>query len=111
MLTDIFIKKSKPKDKPYKISDSGGLYLLVHPNTGKYWRLKYRFHGKEKLLALGVYPELSLLEARKQRDQAKKILANGNDPSEVKKTLKREAEAIRHFKVHQYSIKLFILEQ
>jgi hypothetical protein len=60
MLTDITIKRSKANDKPYKLSDSGGLYLLVHPNSGKYWRLKYRFQGKEKVLALGVYPPVAV---------------------------------------------------
>lgn len=94
MLTDITIKRSKAKDKPYKVSDSGGLYLLIHPNSGKYWRLKYRFQGKEKVLALGVYPEITLLEARERRDQAKKILANGNDPSETKKAIKREVAVL-----------------
>jgi integrase len=96
MLTDIAIKRSKNKDKPYKLSDSGGLYLLINPNSSKYWRLKYRFQGKEKVLALGVYPELSLLEARERRDQAKKVLSNGSDPSELKKSLKRETQALHN---------------
>ena len=94
MLTDIMIKKAKAKNKPYKIADSGGLYLYVQTNGSKYWRLKYRFHGKEKVLALGVYPELSLLEARERRDQAKKLLSNGHDPSEIKKAVKREQEVL-----------------
>jgi integrase len=94
MLTDTAIRHSKPKTKPYKISDSGGLYLFIQSNGSKYWRLKYRFQRKEKVLALGVYPELSLQEARERRDQAKKILSNGMDPSEVKKTIKRESAAL-----------------
>ena len=88
-LTDTTIKTTKPTDKEYKLSDGGGLYLLIKPNGGKYWRLKYRYLGKEKLLALGVYPEVSLKEARLKRDEAKKLLQDGKDPSEDKKEQKR----------------------
>lgn len=88
-LTDTTIKTAKPTDKEYKLADGGGLYLLVKPNGGKYWRLKYRYLGKEKLLALGVYPEVSLRDARLKRDTAKKRLEDGQDPSEVKKEEKR----------------------
>ncbi len=63
-LTDASIKNAKPTDKEYKLSDGGGLYLLVKPNGGKYWRIKYYFLGKEKLLALGVYPDISLAQKR-----------------------------------------------
>ncbi|MFZ1852243.1 MAG: Arm DNA-binding domain-containing protein, partial [Nitrosomonas sp.] len=80
MLTDTTTRQAKPKDKPYKLTDGGGLYLLVN-TTGKYWRLNYRFAGKQKTLALGVYPTISLIEARKRRDQAKVLLANDVDPS------------------------------
>jgi integrase len=89
MLTDTTTRQAKPKDKPYKLSDSGGLYLLVN-TTGKYWRLNYRFAGKQKTLALGVYPTISLIEARKRRDQAKVLLANDVDPS-VTKALNKQA--------------------
>ena len=89
MLTDTATRQAKPKDKPYKLSDSGGLYLLVN-TTGKYWRLNYRFAGKQKTLALGVYPTISLIEARKRRDQAKVLLANDVDPS-VTKALNKQA--------------------
>lgn len=65
-LTDIKIRAAKPKNKPYKLADSGGLFLLIAPVGSKYWRLKYRFHGKEKLLAIGVYPDVSLAEAEKE---------------------------------------------
>ncbi len=78
----------KPKDKPYKLSDSGGLYLEIMPNGSKYWRLKYRIHGKEKRLALGVFPATSLVEAREQRDQARKIIKDNQDPSLAKKQQK-----------------------
>jgi hypothetical protein len=67
--------------KPYKLADGGGLYLLVNPNGKRYWRLKYRSLGKEKLLAIGVYPDVSLAEARSKREDAKRTLAAGNDPS------------------------------
>src|ERR1700687_4498414 len=67
-LTDAAVRSAKPKDRPYKLADSRGLYLLVNPNGSKWWRLKYRFGGKEKLLSLGVYPEVSLRAARAKRD-------------------------------------------
>lgn len=84
-LTDIKVKSAKPKDKAYKLTDGGGMYLLVKPNGSKYWRLKYRFVGKEKMLSIGVYPDVSLADARQKRDEARKILAAGGDPGEVKK--------------------------
>ena len=80
---------SKAKDKAYKLSDGGGLYLLVNTNGSRYWRLKYRVAGKEKLLALGVYPDVSLADARAKRDEAKRTLAAGGDPGEVKQTEKQ----------------------
>lgn len=90
-LTDITVRNAKPTDKAQKLSDAGGLYLLVHPNGSKYWRLKYRFLGKEKVLAIGIYPPVTLAEARISRDDAKKLLANGKDPSGVKQSIKAEA--------------------
>lgn len=72
------VDTAKPKDKPYKLADGGGLYLLIKPNGGKYWRLKYRVAGKEKLLALGVYPEVTLADARAKREEAKRGIAGGN---------------------------------
>src|ERR1700677_5098490 len=90
-LSDAKVRNSVPKPKPYKLSDGDGLYLLVTPNGSKYWRLKYFFAGKEKLLALGVYPEVSLGDARERRAQAQKALAAGKDPGEVKKEAKRLA--------------------
>lgn len=82
-LTDSAIKNAKPRDdgKPAKLTDAQGLTLWVMPNGSKYWRLKYRFLGKEKLLALGVYPEVSLKEARLKRDEARRLLVDGVDPS------------------------------
>lgn len=90
-LTDKSCKAAKPKEKPYKLADGGGLYLFVQPDGARYWRLKYYYLGKEKLLALGVYPIVTLAEAREKRDQAKKLLANGQDPSGAKKEEKRLA--------------------
>jgi len=87
-LTEVFIKAQKPAEKTRKHFDGGGLFLDVTPKGGRYWRLKYRFGGKEKLLALGVYPEVSLKDARAKRDDAKKLIANGVDPGDVKKAQK-----------------------
>ena len=95
-LTDLQTRKAKPKAKPYKLSDSGGLFLLIHPNGSKYWRQKYRFAGKEKTLAHGVFPEVPLKEARTKRDDARKLLINGVDPQVLKKKRKEtdlEAES------------------
>ncbi len=88
MLTDTQIKKAKPAEKSYKLADSGGLFLYVSTAGGKLWRLKYRFNGTEKLLSIGPYPAISLLDARKARDDAKAVLRAGDDPSVAKK-LKR----------------------
>lgn len=87
-LTARQVDTAKPKEKPYKLSDGGGLYLEVATSGSRYWRLKYRYAGKEKRLAFGVYPEVSLAEARDKREAAKKVLAAGNDPGEVKKAEK-----------------------
>ncbi|EPI4980588.1 tyrosine-type recombinase/integrase [Raoultella planticola] len=91
-LTARQVDTSKPKDKPYKLSDGGGLYLLVNPNGSRYWRLKYRIAGKEKLLALGVYPDITLAEARQKRADAKKVLAAGSDPGQEKQEEKQAKE-------------------
>lgn len=87
-LTDTAIRTAKPDTKPVRMFDGGGLYLEISPAGGKLWRLKYRFGGKEKRLALGAYPEVSLKEARERRDEARKLLANGADPGEAKKAQK-----------------------
>ncbi len=79
-LTDTAIRRSKPGDAPYKLSDAHGLYLLVKPNGGRLWRWKYRIDGKEKLMALGAYPELSLADARERHAKARKRLTAGVDP-------------------------------
>ncbi len=92
-LTDTAIKNAKPQAKQVKLFDGEGLFLLVTPNGGKWWRLKYRFGGKEKLLSLGVYPEISLKEARRRREEARTQIAQGIDPSEQRKEDKAVAEA------------------
>lgn len=81
-LTDTAVRKAKPTDKTQRLFDGGGLYLEITPAGGKRWRQKYRFAGKEKLLAFGVYPDVSLAEARERRDKARKLLANGVDPGQ-----------------------------
>jgi integrase len=84
-LTDAAIRNLKPTDKPTKNYDEKGLFLLVTPTGGKWWRLKYRFDGKEKLLSLGVYPDVSLKAARERRDDARRLLTNGVDPAAHRK--------------------------
>lgn len=96
-LTDIKVRTAKPTDKQYKLTDGNGMHLLVHPNGSRYWRLQYRFGGKQKMLALGVYPEVSLADARARRDEARKLLANGIDPGDKKKNDKVEQEEARTF--------------
>ncbi|WNK23065.1 MULTISPECIES: tyrosine-type recombinase/integrase [Providencia] len=86
------IDSSKPKEKDYKLSDGGGLYLLVKTNGGKYWRLKYRIDGKEKLLAIGIYPTVTLADARRKRDDAKRLLADGIDPNQQRKEQKQASK-------------------
>lgn len=89
-LTDTQLKNAQPKEKVYRLSDAKGLYAEIHPNGSKYWRLKYRFAGKEKRLAIGVYPKVSLKAARKACDHAKDQLEQGIDPSQAKKAKKIE---------------------
>ncbi|NBX03917.1 MAG: DUF4102 domain-containing protein [Alphaproteobacteria bacterium] len=92
LLTDIKVRNASPKEKVYRLKDGDGLFLQVEPNGGKYWRLRYFYVGKEKMLALGTYPEVSLSEARDKRLAARKMLANGTDPGAHKKQEKRRAE-------------------
>lgn len=99
-LTNTAIAAARPKAKPFKLFDGGGLYLLITPTTGKLWRLKYRYGGKEKKLALGVFPDTGLKEARAKRDAARQLLAEGTDPSSHKKAekLSRAIGAANTFK-------------
>ena len=84
-LTATEVKQAKPGDKARKLTDGGGLYLQVHPNGARYWRLDYRYAGKRKTLALGVYPEVSLKQARDKHQEARNKLSQGIDPSEQRK--------------------------
>lgn len=92
MLTAAACNNAKPREKPYRLSDEKGMYLEVMPNGSKYWRIKYRIGGKEKRMALGVYPEVSLAEARTKRDEARKQVSEGIDPSAAKQEAKRTAK-------------------
>ena len=87
-LTDVKIKNAKPGEKTVRLFDGGGLYLEIAPAGGKWWRLKYRFAGKEKRISLGVYPEVGLKDARERRDEARKLLTRGVDPGDAKKARK-----------------------
>lgn len=90
-LTDTAIRSAKPRPKTFKLFDGGGLYLEVNPVGGKWWRLKYRFGGKEKRLSLGVYPDVRLKSARGKRDLARQQIAAGIDPGHA-----RRAEKLAH---------------
>src|SRR5438445_13894224 len=82
------IRNAKPTGKLYRLFDGRGLYLEVSASGGRWWRLKYRFEGKEKRLSLGVYPDVGLKDARERRDAARKLVADGVDPSENRKAQK-----------------------
>lgn len=97
-LTDIKVRTARPTDKQYKLTDGSGMHLLVHPNGSEYWRLQYRFDGKQKMLAHGVYPDISLADTSVRRDEARKLLANGIDPGDKKKNDKIEQCKARTFK-------------
>ncbi|KLU14912.1 MULTISPECIES: tyrosine-type recombinase/integrase [Xenorhabdus] len=90
-LTDLVIKRAKPKEKAYTLADGNGLSLLVDTNGSKGWRYRYQFAGKTKMLSLGVYPVVTLMEARTKRDEARKLVANGINPSDVRKAEKISA--------------------
>jgi Phage integrase central domain/Arm DNA-binding domain len=100
-LTNTAIRNAKPGSKPTRLFDERGLYLEVSPTGGKWWRLKFRFEGKEKRLSLGVYPDVPMKDARDRRDTARKLLADGIDPSENRKAQKlaRADSAANSFEV------------
>ncbi len=91
-LTNTAIQNAKAKDKSYKLTDGDGMFLLIHPNGSKYWRLKYRLNGKEKTFAIGTYPEITLASARERRAAARKLIAEGHDPVEIKREAKRQEQ-------------------
>ena len=90
-ITDTEIKRAKPEQKPYSMSDSGGLRLVISPAGGKLWRWKYRFEGKEKLMSLGKYPDVSVGLARQRHSDGRKLLAAGSDPM-MQRKIERSAE-------------------
>ena len=98
MLTVLEIKQIKPLDKTKRYWDEKGMYLEVTPKGGMLWRLKYRLDGKEKVLALGTYPEISLAQARRKRDEAKLLIAENIDPNQAKKQAKIKATGLPTFK-------------
>lgn len=88
-LTDLEVKKAKPTDRPQKLADGGGMYLLIQTSGTKCWRMDYRYFGIRKTLAIGIYPAISLKQARERRDEARRQLANGEDPSAIKQAVRR----------------------
>ena len=84
-LTELSIKQAKPKEKQYKLTDGEGMYLRVYPNGSKYWQLQYWFDGKQKILSIGVWPNISLIDAREKRYEAKKKIKDGINPIEEKR--------------------------
>src|SRR5690348_4423531 len=92
-LTDLLIRATKPSAKTIRLSDAHNLYLLIQPDGARYWRMDYAIAGKRKTLSLGVYPDVSLQDARKQRDANRELIANGVDPSENRKAKKAAVTA------------------
>lgn len=105
LLTDPKVRQAKAADKMYRLNDGRGLYLLIKPNGGKYWRFNYRYGGKQKTLALGVYNNVSLKNARLARDKAKSVLVSGSDPAEI-----RRAQKVRHTNLTENSFQKVALE-
>lgn len=89
-LTDTKVRSAKPEEKEYSLVDGDGMFLLIHPNGSKYWRFRFRFGGRQHLMAFGVYPETSLADARQKREEARRLVAAGVDPREHKRAVKEE---------------------
>ena len=94
MLTDTQVRSARPSARPQKLADTRGLYLLVTPGGGKYWRQDYTFNGKRRTLAFGIYPNVSLGKARQRHHEARQLLANGVDPGAVKQAVNRDFETV-----------------
>ena len=109
-LSDLRIRTAKPRDKPYKLTDGGGLYILVQPGGSKLWRMKYRFLGKEKLLSIGRYPEVGLARARKAQLAARELLVDGRDPSAVKQ-MERDRKLAEHARTFRALTEEFLKKQ
>mgnify|MGYP001175788770 CR=1 FL=1 len=101
-LTELLVKKSKPKEKQYKLTDGEGMYLRIYPNGSKYWQLKYRFNRKQKTLSFGVWPEVSLLQAREKRYEARKIIKQGIDPIKEKKQIIIDKFSLLNIRIHKF---------
>jgi hypothetical protein len=91
-LTDAEIRNAKPREKPYKLFDGGGLYLILMPAGGRWWRFDYRYDRKRRTISLGIYPRVSLKQARAKRDDARKKVANGIDPGEARRAARRAGD-------------------
>ncbi|MSR16039.1 MAG: DUF4102 domain-containing protein [Gammaproteobacteria bacterium] len=91
-LSDTKVKNAKSKRAPYKLSDGDGLFLLVTPTGGKWWRIAYRLGGKQKLLSLGTYPAISLSMVRERRAETRRLITNGVDPSEYRKVRRDDGD-------------------
>lgn len=103
-LTDTAIKNARPQSKQVKLFDGDGLFLLVTPAGGKWWRFKYRFGGKEKLISLGVYPDVGLKDARQRREEARQLIAKGIDPSVDRKEAKAAATTEQREKENTFEV-------
>lgn len=110
MLTALAIKNAAPQPKAYKLFDGGGLHLVINPNGSKLWRLKYRHLGKEKLISFGPYPDVSLVKARKAREEARELIAEGLDPAEQRREV-RERELQTRERTFQRLVGDFIQKQ
>src|SRR5450759_3333448 len=100
-LTHVQIVNAKPRDKAFRLFDGRGLYIEISPSGGRWWRFKYRIDGKEKRLSFGVYPDVSLKEAREKLEGARKRLAAGNDPAELRKADERAPVSYTHLRAHE----------
>lgn len=109
-LSDLRIRTARPREKPFKLTDGGGLYLLVQPGGSKLWRMKYRFLGKEKLLSIGRYPEVGLARARKEQLAARELLVDGRDPSAVRQ-LERDRKLAEHARTFRALTEEFLKKQ
>lgn len=96
-LSDTAVRNAKPREKAFKLYDEDGLFIIVRPNGGKWWRFRYQLDGKTKELSVGTYPEIALKDARERRDQARKLVANGIDPSDTRKAEKAAGSSANSF--------------
>jgi len=110
-LTATKVNALKPKDKIYQESDGGGLALQVNPNGSRWWRFRYQFDGKSKTISMGTYPEVSLKEARGKRDTARNQVANGINPSQIRKDIKNEKIAVEVSKTREVEFSFEILSR